>query len=110
MVKTQINFRASDHTAKQIEELIAKTGMLQTELIAVAIDRMHREEFKGSKMNTNSETANKVLDINPDELTGLSLTDIEYLIRRTQDNVPYMHLTKEQITEAAQKIFNDANQ
>lgn len=44
-MKQQINFRASDLTAEQIAKLTQQTGMLQTEVIAVAIDRMYQEEI-----------------------------------------------------------------
>ena len=46
MAKKQISIRISDITAKHIAALAEKTGMTQTEIISVAIDRMYREEIK----------------------------------------------------------------
>jgi len=45
MSKRQINFRASEHTANQLAELVTRTGMTQTEVVSVAIDRFFREEI-----------------------------------------------------------------
>jgi len=47
-MKTQINFRASAHTSAQIKGLVEATGLNQTEIIAIAIDRMAREETMNS--------------------------------------------------------------
>ena len=44
MSKQQINFRASDITSRQLDELAAWWGTSQTETITTAIDRVHREE------------------------------------------------------------------
>jgi len=49
MAKTQINFRASALTARHLAELVAKTGMSQTEVLSVAIDRMHTQEVQVKK-------------------------------------------------------------
>lgn len=46
MTKTLISLRISDLTKRQIGDLQKVTGMNQTELISVAIDRMAREERK----------------------------------------------------------------
>jgi hypothetical protein len=47
-MKQQINFRASGLTAQQLSKLIQLTGMNQTEVVSVAIDRMFREETMSS--------------------------------------------------------------
>lgn len=44
-MKGQINFRASSLTRAQIEKLAEVTGLNQTGIIAIAIDRMAREEM-----------------------------------------------------------------
>lgn len=47
MSTTQYNVRLPDATARQIQHLIESTGMTQTQLMIVAIDRMfHQEELK----------------------------------------------------------------
>lgn len=46
-MKKQINFRASDLTARQLEELAQLWGTSQTETITVAIDRVYRQEMAG---------------------------------------------------------------
>jgi len=48
-MKTQIHIRASKLTVNQIEKLLEKTGMTQTELISTAIDRLYTQEIT---MNT----------------------------------------------------------
>ena len=45
-MKQQMNARISKLTAEQLAALVSKTGMNQTEVISVAIDRMHNKEFK----------------------------------------------------------------
>lgn len=49
-MKNQINFRASAHTSAQIKGLAEATGLNQTEIIAIAIDRMAREESMNAHM------------------------------------------------------------
>lgn len=43
-MKQQINFRASDLTTRQLDELSSWWGASQTETVTVAIDRIHRQE------------------------------------------------------------------
>jgi hypothetical protein len=44
MSATQYNVRLPEGTAKQIQKLIESTGMTQTQLMIVAIDRMYQQE------------------------------------------------------------------
>lgn len=46
MAKKTINFRVSYLTEKKLVELSLRTGMLKTEILSIAIDRMYREETK----------------------------------------------------------------
>lgn len=46
MAKQQINFRASDLTARQLAELSERWGTTQSETITIIVDRMYREEAK----------------------------------------------------------------
>ena len=55
MPKAQINIRASALTAQRLAELKQKSGMSTTEIVSVAIDRMHREEIG---MDTNRDLVN----------------------------------------------------
>ena len=43
-MKRQINFRASDLTARQLSELAARWGTSQTETVTVCIDRAWQQE------------------------------------------------------------------
>ena len=49
-MKQQINFRASEYTANKLADLIQQTGMSQTEIITVAIEKFSQEI---NKMETN---------------------------------------------------------
>lgn len=53
-MKQQINFRSSELTAKQLAALVNTTGMNQTEVIAIAIDRMYREENVKHQLSVNN--------------------------------------------------------
>lgn len=55
-MKKQVNIRMAPSTKSKLEKLIATTGMLQTEVISVAIDRMYKEEIK---MDTDFEQEDK---------------------------------------------------
>ena len=46
-MKQQINFRASELTARQLEWLMERWGTSQTETLTVAIDRIYKEEHMG---------------------------------------------------------------
>lgn len=51
MTRQQINLRIGDLTASQIDALIEQTGMTKTQVVTVAIDRMHREEVREKAPN-----------------------------------------------------------
>jgi len=51
-MKQQINFRASDLTAHQIESLMSKWGTSQTETLTVVIDRIYQQEGIDDQANT----------------------------------------------------------
>lgn len=62
-MKNPTSMRLSEMTRQQISELAQATGLNQTEIASVAIDRMHRSEIKSKteeKMNTKI-TGNVVL-------------------------------------------------
>jgi predicted DNA-binding protein len=55
--KAPTSMRLPDMTAKQLAELIAQTGMTQSEVITTAIDRMYREEtMKTIKLGKINDT------------------------------------------------------
>ena len=81
-MSTQYNVRLPDGTAKQIQKLIEVTGMTQTQLMIVAIDRMSREEertkqminhevtligFDGDINEVNAALVNAGIQTNPEE-------------------------------------------
>ena len=49
MTKMQKNIRMSDLTARKLADLVRATGMSQTEIISIAIDRMYTIEITGKK-------------------------------------------------------------
>jgi hypothetical protein len=49
MSKSQINIRVSDHSRRQLDALIERTGLNQTEVIMLALDRLSKEEIKMDK-------------------------------------------------------------
>ena len=63
MSKKQISIRISKLTEKQIKELLEETGMAQTEIVSIAIDRIYQEEikmkdkriFKASEIDSNKD-------------------------------------------------------
>jgi predicted DNA-binding protein len=58
MSTTQYNVRLPEETTTQIQELIEATGMTQTQLMIVAIDRMFQKEREFSmKRTTNPQEA-----------------------------------------------------
>lgn len=61
-MKQQVNFRASELTSRQLGELVSLTGMNQTEVIAIAIDRMYQEETKETDA-MNTKTAKRTITI-----------------------------------------------
>jgi hypothetical protein len=60
-MSTQYNVRLPEKTAEQIQKLIEATGMTQTQLMIVAIDRMFQQE-RTSKM-TNEEMRQETLKV-----------------------------------------------
>jgi len=57
MSKTQKNIRMSEFTANQLAEIAQKTGLNDTEVITLAIDRLHRKEIAMNKSKTLYERA-----------------------------------------------------
>jgi predicted transcriptional regulator len=54
-MKRTTSFKLSDMTLRQIKELQDALKMSQTELLAIAIDRMYREEIKMSKLTQDEQ-------------------------------------------------------
>jgi hypothetical protein len=61
------------------------------------------------KMKKNSGASNEILGVSPSELTGLSVTEIEQLIRRVQSGVQGEKIPESEILNLAQQIFEDVN-
>lgn len=49
MSKAQKNIRMSEFTANQLAEIAQKTGLNDTEIITLAIDRLHKKEIAMNK-------------------------------------------------------------
>lgn len=54
-MKRTTSFKLSDMTLRQIKELQDGLRMSQTELLAIAIDRMYREEIKMNKLSQDEQ-------------------------------------------------------
>ena len=54
-MKRTTSFKLSDLTLRQIKELQDALRMTQTELLAIAVDRMYREEMKMNNKLTQDE-------------------------------------------------------
>ena len=54
-MKRTTSYKLSDMTLRQIKELQDGLRMSQTELLAIAIDRMYREEIKMSKLTQDQQ-------------------------------------------------------
>ena len=59
MVKRQINFRASPKTANQIKQLMGWWGETQTNVIAIAIDRVYESELRRTQDEIPPEVSKK---------------------------------------------------
>ena len=97
-MKKQISVRISKHTQRQIDNLIGHTGETQTGLIALAIDRMTREEL-GEGLSTrqlanialanwdNTEESKALLESirdNPEDFRFVSFDDLSnYILDHT---------------------------
>jgi predicted DNA-binding protein len=57
MPKQPTSVRLPNLTTRQLTELIATTGMTQSEIVSTAIDRMHREEIKTMTSIANSASS-----------------------------------------------------
>ncbi|MHB0966004.1 MAG: hypothetical protein ACYC36_06060 [Bellilinea sp.] len=106
-MKNPTSIRTSKLTASQLAALVSKTGMNQTEVISVAIDRMYNEEIGMKRISNKSY---EVLGINPSELTGMSTEEIADLIRKVQSglSISEPRMTEDEIQETAEKIHKDA--
>jgi hypothetical protein len=71
-MKQQINFRASDLTARQLEALMQLWGTSQTETLTVVIDRMYQQETR----IMTTETLMTTVYIEP-EMLGDVATDAD---------------------------------
>jgi Arc/MetJ-type ribon-helix-helix transcriptional regulator len=70
MPKTLITLRASEETIRKIEELVKwwGAGTTKSEVISMAIDRLHREEEpKRVKQETNSQPEETVTGAGTDQ-------------------------------------------
>ena len=54
-MKRTTSYKLSDMTLRQIKELQDGLRMSQTELLAIAIDRMYREEIKMNKLSQDEQ-------------------------------------------------------
>lgn len=75
MPKQPTSVRLPDMTMRQLTELIASTGMTQSELITTAIDRMYQQEKQN--MNTIYTVTNERYSNEPVEVT---LSDLQQLV------------------------------
>lgn len=55
-MKQQINFRASDLTARQLDWLMQRWGTSQTETMTVVIDRIFQQENKTMNIRTQQDS------------------------------------------------------
>ena len=62
-MKQQINFRASELTARQLEWLMAKWGTSQTETLTVVLDRVHRQEAGTNLRTLTQDVARRALRV-----------------------------------------------
>lgn len=66
MAKQPTSFRLSDMTTRQLAELIAVTGLTQSEVMSTAIDRMYQQEIKTmNTIQTDAQFAAKRVDDTP---------------------------------------------
>jgi hypothetical protein len=62
-VKQQINFRASDLTARQLEWLMARWGTSQTETVTVVLDRVYRQEQGANLRPLTQDVAHRAMRV-----------------------------------------------
>lgn len=65
-MKRTTSFKLSDMTLRQIKELQDSLRMSQTELLAIAIDRMYREEIKMSNKQQPIDAAHERVNSTPE--------------------------------------------
>lgn len=64
-MKTQINFRASNLTKDQLDELMAYLNDTQEGIVATAIDRMWHEEIPLARRKSQVLEAGDLIGVNP---------------------------------------------
>lgn len=64
-MKRLTSLRITDYTTAQIQQLRARIGANQTEIVALAIDRMYRQEFGNgiNPMQQETQTMNEQITI-----------------------------------------------
>lgn len=70
-MKTQINFRASQLTASQIEQLMGWWGTSQTETITVVVDRIYREEHAQREQTASDDGEFQSTTLTEEEMVAL---------------------------------------
>lgn len=63
-MKQQINFRASDLTAQQLDWLMSRWGTSQTETLTVVVDRIYQQEI----VNMTTETVKPIVYVSAEML------------------------------------------
>ena len=75
-MKNPTSMRLSEMTRQQINELAQATGLNQTEIVSVAIDRMHRSEIKTkTEEKMNMKITGNVVLIHGHEYIGSIVTN-----------------------------------
>jgi hypothetical protein len=82
-MKQQINFRASDLTARQLDALMQSWGTSQTETLTVVIDRIYQQEIAAMTTATAQRTV-VLLESGYD--TGLSFEQYSELAAQLGDD------------------------
>ena len=62
-MKQQINFRASDLTAQQLDWLMSRWGASQTETLTVVVDRVYRQEAGANLRPLTQDVARRALRV-----------------------------------------------
>jgi len=106
--KKQMNIRISDYTRQQVEALQAHLGLgeeleTQTRIIAVAIDRLYKEEYP---MKTDSDIFDMYANqADPDALRKMSDEQIAADLREVDYNLSQGQAEK--YAQAIRKILNN---
>lgn len=66
-MKNQMNVRVSDYTREQIDALAVKMNTTQTDIVSLAINRLHQEVIVNHRTIISFQTAIKSLALNPQE-------------------------------------------